>query len=167
MSNLGLREKIGTAYAQAALAANRSAISTLGFDPTHIGLDTKTGPATIGGAFSPSQDKIWANVVKGNESSIVHESIHRGFDYLRKNSPEAKEILSKMPEENLVRYMMYKTMGDPEGKQGEIDAKQRQDAIDRFEKFQFGEYPKWKDNLNRLEEIAAELHKEKRPRGPR
>lgn len=161
LKNLGLREKIGTVFTQAALAANRSAIATLGFDPTKINLQTKMGNATLGGFYSPKEDQTWMNVVPGNESAIVHESIHRGLEKLQNSSKEAKDILEKLPEERLVRYMMYKTMGDPEGGQGEVDARQRKEGVDYFSSSERQKL------VARLEELAAEQHKKNRPRGPR
>lgn len=160
LENLGLRERVGTIFTQAALASNRSAIATLGFDPTKINLQAKQGPANLGGFYNPNNDKIWINVVPGNESSVVHESIHRGLEMLSRQSPEAKDIIDKLPEEQVVRYMMYKTMGDPEGRQGEIDKKQR-DQGKALENSDIAA------KVEQLELMVAELHKNNRPRGPR
>lgn len=161
ISNLGLRNQVGVLFAQGALAANRSAIATLGFDPTKINLQTKMGPSTLGGFYVPDEDKTWVNVVRGNESAMVHESVHRGLKMLTERSDEASKILDTLPEETVVRYLMYKTMGDPEGTQGNIDARQREQGK-ALEK-----QPDVINKLKRLEEIAADLRKEQRPRGPR
>lgn len=159
-----LRNKIGTLFGQAALAANRSAIASLGFDPGKINLQTELGKSNLAGFFSPQRDMIWMNAKEEYRSAAVHESIHRGFDILRKESPEARNILSTIPEELAVRYLMVKTMGDPEKGMGNLSDAQRGDALTYFTKMD----PTGRDRkkLEMLEEIASEVFKNKRPKGP-
>lgn len=163
--NAELREKLDGLSARAALAANRSAIASLGFDPDKINYQTKMPPLSVGGLYNPDSDKMWVNAFKENASPAVHETIHRGFEKLREKSPEAKKILDGMriDEEYLVRYMMATKMGDPELRiDHNVSMEQRAIAMEHFKKF-----PKLSKDLDRLEEIAAELRKEQRPRGPK
>lgn len=164
LSNIDERAKIGTLYAQGALAVNRSAIATLGFKPDNTELSTGLGRLTTAGATDNETGKMWVNVAEGRRpSTIVHESIHNGLDVLRKRSPEAKEIMKKLPnEEYVVRYMMAKKMGNPEEGNGDLADKQIKTALSLFGlDDRYGKY------VDQLEEIAAEVHKNQRPRGPR
>lgn len=122
--------------------------------------------ANVGGAYSKKKDAIYANIDAIDPSSVLHESIHRGLNRLRENSPEAKELLRDLPEEATVRYMMYKYAGDPEGKGGTIDSKQRQSGIDLYSGAAAWDGRRQK-KLERLMEIAANMRKEQRPGGPR
>ncbi len=160
--NIDIRKKVGTLFAQAALAVNRSPIATLGFDPDKINLQVKLDKTNLAGLFDPKKDKIWMNAVEDYKSTAVHESIHRGLDLLRKQSPEAKELLKNIHEEALVRYTMATKMGDPEKNRGNEATRQRQYALDWFKKF-----PEDVKAIARLEEIAANLHAEKRGLGPK
>lgn len=139
--------------ARAMLAASRSGIATLGFDPREVHHDM-TSPAeslgmsgfTVqrgeGGREVPNvpsavSRKTIASYGEGVKATVLHESIHRGFELLRramKNDPEfwkASDQLTKTHndlvqwgnrkgvyvdkmEEHLTRYLMRHTMGDPE-----------------------------------------------------
>lgn len=168
MENWKLKEKLGTTFTQAALAANRNPIALIGFDPSRTVMDLVMKGANVGGAYEKKRDAIYANIDSVDPSSVLHESIHRGLEQLRQKSPEAAELLKSMPtEEHAVRYMMYKYAGDPEGKGGEMDAAQRKSGIWMFDSKQGDWTGKNQKALDRLMEIAAELHKEQRPRGPR
>jgi hypothetical protein len=166
--NIDQLNKVKTLMAQGALAANRSAIATLGFDPQQANLQTKLGDTNIAGATDPETGRMFVNVREGREpSTIVHESIHRGLNQLQTN-PEAADLMKQLPnQEMIVRYVMDKTMGNPEQGTGEAADAQREKSLRYF----FGENaPDGFDNrkrLDRLEEIAANMHKDRRPGGPR
>lgn len=166
ISNLGLRERVGTVFAQAALAANRDPIATLGFDPSRMNLQVKMGDSNLAGFFDPEKDQIWMNAIEKNKSTAVHESIHRGLEQLKQSSPEAKEIMKKMPEEYMVRYIMATTMGNPEEGKGSEADRQRKMGLDLFSGKDTLSRENLK-NLERLRELAAEAYKDRRPRGPR
>lgn len=168
MENWKLKEKLGTTFAQAALAANRNAIATLGFDPNRTVMDIVMEGANVGGAYHKKKDAIYANIDAVDPSSVLHESIHRGLQKLREKSPEAAELIKDLPqEEYVVRYMMYKYAGDPEGKGGDIDLQQRKSGIWHFDENQGDWSGKNRKALDRLMEIAADLRAQQRPRGPR
>jgi Large polyvalent protein associated domain 23 len=170
--NLDLKAKVGTVFAQAALAANRDPIAGLGFDPSKIKLQTGVGKSTIAGFYDPKDDETWLNAFKDYRQAAVHESIHRGLNILRKESPEAKEILQKMKERNrdqeefLVRHIMDTVMGNPEEGLGEA----ARDQVVTSRRI-FGEHSVLHDanlkDITRLREIAIQLHKDRRERGPR
>jgi len=164
--NLYILNKVNTLYAQAALAANRSAIASLGFNPDKVHLDISGIKTNAAGFFLPETDSMWVNALEENKSTVVHESIHRGMKYLKDHSEEARKLISDLGnEEYVTRYLMYKTMGDPEKGRGDISDRQRQIGIDLFEKM--GTSRTDQKRLERLEAIAAELWKERRPRGPK
>ena len=109
-------DTLGTSLAQAALAANRSPIAGLGFDPSRAALDVKIEHPTIAGAYTPKTDNMYVAMAgAGNDpSAIVHESMHRGIAKLRQD-PEVAKLLNNLPsEELLVRYLMATQAGDPE-----------------------------------------------------
>lgn len=171
MENWKLKEKLGTTFTQAALAAQHNAIAMLGFDPSRTVMDIVLKGANIGGAYEKKRDAIYANIDATDPSSVLHESIHRGLQKLRERSPEAKQILERdLPEEEyVVRWLMKSLAGDPEKGSGTIGDKQRATAISMFEDSPTGitNLPKRnREAVDRLLEIAAELRKEERPRGP-
>lgn len=149
---------------RAALAANRSPIAALGFDPDKVVLDTQTKRPTFGGAYVPSKDTIYS--ATNPDDSVVHESTHRGLEKLREQFPEARSLLSSPnspDEETVVRWLMKNQAGDPEGNQGPIDAKQRQFAIDTYGM----PYTDYKGNLDKLQELAIQAMKDRGKRvGP-
>lgn len=163
LSNLGLRERIGTLYAQGALAVNRIPIAAIGFDPGSTTIDAEIKNPTIGGLTKSGGGQMYLNLA--NKSTVVHESIHNGLAKLVKEDPEAKKLVAKGPatEETLVRYMMYKYAGDPEKGLGDISDKERASAIQIFEKIA----PDYKNVVEKLQERAIEYLKNKRPGGPR
>lgn len=166
--NIDVKNKVNTFFAQAALAANRSAIASLGFDPGKMKLQLDMGPTNVAGITDPKNNEMWVNAIEQNKSTAVHESIHAGLNYLRKNSDEADSLFHELSPldpggENIVRYIMYKTMGDPEPSKGPLAKEQRDRAVSFFEKID----KRNQDKLKKLEEIAADLWKEKRPRGPK
>lgn len=171
IKNWDVRRELGPVFAQAALAANRNPIAALGFDPNRTVMDIMLKKGTLGGAYLPSGDAIYANVSDTDPSSVVHESMHRGIKRLKEYSPRAKELIEKeLPdEESVVRWMMYSTMGDPEKDLGSISDKQRKGAIWWFDPAQAGNNfgAKRLKALAELMEIAVNMRKEQRPGGPR
>ena len=164
--NKAIRERLGTTFSQAALAATRNPVAALGFDPKRTVMDVVMQNANIGGAYSKKTDSIYANLTGLDPSSVLHESIHRGLQKLRETKPEAMEKLKEdLPgEEMVVRYLMYATAGDPEKGIGSISDAQREESIMWFEKSMLNS--RYKKGLKQLESLAAEAVKEKRPRGP-
>jgi len=170
VENWGLKEKLGTTFTQAGLAANRVPVAMLGFDPNRIAMDLVSdgGKVTLGGSFNPKADGIYANIDKLDPSTVLHESIHRGFEIVRQRSEEGKKLLKELPaEETVTRWVMHSMAGDPEANSsGAVNDKQRKHAVELFsQKTLYAQG--LKDKLSRVMEIAAELHKEQRPGGPR
>lgn len=159
------------AMARAALASNRNPLAALGFDPTHLAVDPyKVGEdVAIAGAYLPKTDTMYSNLATATNSpgqAIVHESAHRGMNWLREHyKPELDEIRNRLylpDEESVVRYLQYKNSGDPEQNLGKLSDKQRQEAINIVEK-----NPRAASAVNALEELAIRAKKEKHPGGPR
>lgn len=158
------------------MAANRSAIAGLGFDPREVGLTTDAGKTTVGGLTFPDSGRIWSNAAA--EGNVVHESIHRGFSMLRTDpdTPSAlKAWLNERPlgsradfEELAVRYIMAKTMGNIEMKRdggaGELGQAQIDRAIKIFEE-PGATGDRNRRNLADLEERATMLVKARHPFG--
>lgn len=152
-----LRDDLG----RAALAAGRTALSTLGYRPRRTTLDTKSGPSNLGGAYNPESDEGLI-LTQGNPSTPTHEAIHRGIDRVRKARPDLFKDFEP-DEETMVRQIMRTKMGNPEQGKGSIADKQLARS-----KFWFEETIGAKANRNRLDEIeaaAAELIRQDRPRG--
>lgn len=150
------------AFAQAEIAKERSAIATLGYDPNKVTAEHTR--LNISGAYDKRSDRIlWVDGEPGAEATLIHESLHRGIEKLRQQSPEAKKILAAHDEEQLVRYVMATKMGDPEAQpQWPTSTDQRNEAVAWYKK-----YPHLVEEISKLEDIAANLHKDQRPRGPR
>lgn len=157
--NAAMKEKMGLLFARAALAANRSPVAALGFDPRRAQIDTEIGPSTIGGAYSKARDAMYATA--NDPSAIVHESMHRGFGMLR-DLPELADAFSAMPrEESMVRYLMAKQAGDPEAAGGPIDKRQREEGLMTMDQ------RSRQEALKKIEAAAQRLIYERQPRGPR
>jgi len=159
-----IKETMGTALAQAALAANRSPVAALGFDPSRATFDVEIQNPTTRGAYSPSGDSIYSTLPGPQPSNIVHESIHRGLQELRKdpklNGPFG--LFSRLPdEEMIVRYLIAKQAGDPEKGIGGEGEKQRADALRVMESGAYGRA------LQELNQAAANAYAARRPGGPR
>lgn len=162
---------------RAGLAANRSPIAALGFDPDKVVLDSQSGDKkfTLGGAYLPqpksTTDNMYVNLSQPDGSTIVHESTHRGFQKLRDNHPDkVREIFNTgvMPsEEMVVRWLMNKNAGDPEGQDAtaKLGLQQRQDSVDAFSRRDLATTRG--KALEQLEALAAETIKNRRPGGPR
>jgi hypothetical protein len=167
-STVDLSDKTNNVMMRAALAANRSPIAALGFDPSKVIMDTKMGHSSLGGAYNAKPfDSIYTNL--NPDDSVVHESTHRGIQKLRELYPDqVNKIMNgteSPPEETIVRWLMHSQGGDPEGNSGMEDAKERQNAIDTYNSPYIGN--DYKNNLNQLQELAIEAMKNRGKRvGP-
>ena len=103
-------------YRRAMVAANRSAIAGLGYDPHKIAVDTGGKTTKDYGDYDNKADI--SLMTTEDPSTAVHESIHRGLEELRKAkvlTPEERKFIDKGDnDEYVVRYLMYHTMGDTE-----------------------------------------------------
>lgn len=153
----GMSEDFDDYYAKGALAANRSALATLGFDPSKTAVDmgTPLEKAQVYGFHSPNSDTIYTNYKR--PSNIVHESIHRGIKKLR-DSPFWQKI-GASNNELVIRRLMQTKMGDPE-----VGSPERNAAVSYF-----GDknYPYRQKMIDDMEAAAALLIAKQRPRGPR
>jgi hypothetical protein len=175
--------------ARAAIASSRNPIAALGFDPKHITLDVLSQPTTLMGETireymgKPTPDiPVTVNVPGAQEiyhdSSpvLVHESIHRGLEKLRRRYPRAwnafvdaagpsyeklKQTVRKESdgkertasgEELLVRHIMRTQMGDPELPPAEYRGEQREQAMKWF-----ADNPQLETALEKLQEFAADM----------
>lgn len=155
-------------YAKAALAAKRSALASLGFDPSKATMDVTRNPENVNilGAYSPSTDSIYSNARA--PSNLMHESIHRGITEL-KGSPFWKKDFDRLgtDQESVVRWLMESKMGNPEAKiDGDIAKEQRDAARKAFD-------PNLNTGAHRtkilgdMEAAAAKYIAAKTPGGPR
>ena len=151
-----LADDVTAAY----LASRKSAIATLGFDPTHSVVGT--GPKadyTIGGMYAPSKDTV---LTTGNDpSDLTHESFHRGLEVMRKAGVLPEEA-NKLGEESMVRAFMQRAAGMVErnGK-GEINDQQVEDG-----KF-YNTNRDFSPILDSIEAAAAAYRAKQTPGGPR
>lgn len=131
-NNTTLRGATEDHFMRAGLAANRSPIAAVGFDPTRTVVDTLMKNPNVEGVYAHQPDGIYS--VLTPDDSIVHESTHRGFQKLREQYPDqVNSAFTHLPsEETTVRWLMHSLGGDPEGGSGPVDAKQRQHGIDYF-----------------------------------
>lgn len=164
---------ISDAMTKAALVANRSPITSVGFDPSKMGLETSGAKTTLGGVYWPRRDVAFATT--SSNENIVHEATHRGLEKLRKSgalSEEEQKWLSNSDmEEYLIRYLMQKYAGiKPPPKEenlskGEIGKAQHRTAAYLFdETFRRGDNQKM---LAAIERKAQDFIAAQRPRGPR
>jgi hypothetical protein len=154
------------------LAANRSAVAALGFDPrkfTYVPDIEGEPKLTHAGQYSPAKDRGWADM--RSPSAAVHESIHRGVELMRskgliaKTYEEAqktdKPYISDEREETLVRAMMLRYFGNVEEGGGDIAKKQVAEGRAALQQSGFN------DLIDKLEAVAAKEIARNRPRGPR
>ncbi len=148
-----------------ALVANQIPIAALGFDMRKVLLDVTDTKTNISGLYSPGADGIYAQTRL--PGTLLHESIHRGMELIAKEDPGfVKEVRSKITEEALVRYFMYKFAGNPETGQGAAGDAQIKSARWMFEDSGMG-YSLGK-MLNKLNEKATEIIQKRSPKmGPR
>jgi hypothetical protein len=154
-----IHDTLGTQLAQAALAANRSPMATLGFDPSRAAIDVRIQNPTVAGAYAPKTDNMYIAAGAKDPSTIVHESMHRGIRQLREN-PELRGLFDRLPSEELiVRYLMATQAGDPEKGGGTIDQQQRDSALKLM--------PHYGTSMERLNRAAEDAYARRRPGGPR
>jgi hypothetical protein len=126
--NLHRGRSVADMQLAAGLAANRSGITGLGYDPRRFSVDTRPTRANYGGLYAPNEDVGWVRLE--DPSALTHEATHRGLAKLREqDSPTARKI-DGLDEELLVRHIMTSRMGDPEDT--EDQSEQRKQAIDRY-----------------------------------
>lgn len=167
---------LGDIHAQAALAAQRSGLATLGYNPNKTSLDVYKPEGVLVselGAFHPGYDYIYANARTPN--TVVHESIHRGIQKLSESKywkPEFNEFLHNPMNEMVTRYLMQSKMGNPEQDalnipKGYMDEgkKQREEARWMFTKS--SQASARNKLLDEMEAAAAQAYADKRRGGPR
>lgn len=146
--------------AKTAIMANRIPLAALGFDPSKVLLDISDRKLNVAGAYSPTKDGIYARPqIVG---TILHESLHRGMELLKKARPDLTSRINALDEEMVVRFLMSSQGGDVEGKSGEADKKQRDRGVAMFQNN--------KEAIalfKELNEAASELVSSRRPMGPR
>jgi Large polyvalent protein associated domain 38/Type III restriction enzyme, res subunit len=151
---------------QGALAINRSAIATLGYDPQRVAFDVKSGATTVGGMYQAKGkdgkplDSMWVNAKYPFE--LPHESIHRGLEKVRQDRPDLFKDFD-VDEETQVRQIMRTTMGNPEKGSGDEADKQLERSRYIFDQNLYG--PTQKKRLAAIEAHAAEMIRRDRPRG--
>jgi len=143
---------------QAQIAANRSPIAALGYDPREL-LTTPYEKAKFN--FSGStEDKapyqMWAH--ERYPDTIVHEAMHRG---LRKMEENGFKLPENVNEETFVRALKYRYFGDVEMGRGELGDEQVREGRDSL---LFRKYSKL---IDEMEAKAAGLVAQMHPRGPR
>ena len=174
------------------LAAQRSPVSALGFDPHHTVETPAGGPEmSVGGVYTPSAkapfrtgpeatgpgDVIWYN---GNQQdTVVHESMHRGIELMRQagvlpDSFQRYVESHRNGEEYAVRAMKVKSFGDIEKGPDETNSegnKQVEEAKWRMANPYFvdakGNSGDFNQMLTDLENAAAAYAAKRRPGGPR
>lgn len=147
---------------QAWLAAQSSPVAAVGFDPRRLitapPAMTAGKQLTIGGSYSPSEDDVFST--GQYDSTLVHESIHRGLQKLR----EAKLLpasAEKVKEELLTRALMHRYYGHLEKGRGEAADQQVDAAVKSYSK------PEYAKILDEVEAAAQQLYYKQRPGGPR
>ncbi len=148
------------------LGTRRSAVAGLGFDPRHTVVSPPSDVAlNVGGLYNPRQDMIWYDK-QNNPSAIVHESMHRGFEQLRKNNMLPEEA-NKIPEEHLVRALMMKNFGQVEMPRNPVSWDLNSPRNTGLRQLDVGRQLMDSPLLDQLEQSAAQLYAKKRPGGPR
>ena len=153
--------RIAEAFGNAAVAVGRSSIATLGFDPGQTVLDIKAGHTNISGMTM--RQKMYVNLGNQDQAgTVVHEAIHNGIAKLinaedEDGQPipegvEAYNLLNKLkiPEEDIVRYLVARKMGDPESKENEYQAKLVQKAFQKFT-------PEKEKMMEQIEKLAEKV----------
>lgn len=147
---------------QAWLAAQSSPVAAVGFDPrkfiTAPPSVTAGKQLTLGGSYSPDSDEVFST---GQfDSTLVHESIHRGIQKL-KEAGLLPASANKVKEELLTRALMNRYYGPIEKGRGETADKQVDDAVKAYAK------PEYAKILDEVEAAAQQFYYKQRPRGPR
>ena len=115
-------EELSLILGKAALALEKTSLGKLGFDPSRIvsGSDETSGQLTAAGFYLPEQDLIWFD--PKFESTVVHESIHRGISKLKKGGYLKGDEFAN--EEILTRHIMLKNFGEVEKGRGKLGDEQ-------------------------------------------
>ena len=144
------------------LAARSSPLAALGFDPrTMVVGKKKDANATqfnMAGAYDYGKDEVFTT--GKYDSTLVHESIHRGMKMLR----DAKMLPHDTRYENeelLTRAFMLKYYGDIEKGRGEVGDKQVEQGRSKLKTMEMTGL------LDKIEAAAAQYIATRTPRGPR
>lgn len=139
--------------ARQSIAAQKSPVAMLGFDPRHtISSPKSDAELNISGGYTPKTDTAWYD--QNDESAAVHESMHRGIKMLVDAGVIPK---NKGREEYIVRALMEKYFGGIEMGGGEAGDRQIKLSRIMIE-------PK---ELKTIEDAAAALIAKKQQMGPR
>jgi hypothetical protein len=142
------------------IAAQRSPVAALGFDPRQMAI-TPAGagpPLTVAGMQFPNSDQIWFD--GRYDTTPVHESTHRGFTMMRKAGVDTPSEGSA--EERKVRSLMLQHFGEAEKGRGALGDEQVETA-----KAWAGDH-NVRQTSEMFERLAASLGKVRgRPMGPR
>lgn len=152
-------------FTAVSLAAERSPLVKLGLDPANISFSPEgsTPKLTALGVYNKRLDRLWAHM--DSPDTVAHEAMHRAFEIIRKEEPEkAKELFNDNFEETYVRGLMHKHFGDIELKtsDGEVNKKQSEAGL----KF-FKDNPGAAERIEKVEALAADILKRRKPMGPR
>ena len=146
------------------LGAQKSPVSALGFDPNHTVTSLQKTDLNVAGIYMPKSDTMWYDTA--SQDSVVHESIHRGIEILRKSGDLPKSVEETMDnhggEEYMVRALKVKYFGDIEAPIGKTSAQQ----VERAKQL-MTEYPDFKQAMDDLENAAAKHLAMQHPKGPR
>jgi hypothetical protein len=154
----GMADKLYAAWT----AAQSSPIAALGFDPRKLitapSAVTQGKELTIGGSYQPDADQVFTT--GQHDSTLVHESIHRGVQKL-KEAGMLPESANKVKEELLTRALMHRYYGPIEKGRGNAGDEQVDAAVKSYAK------PEYAKILDDVEAAASQLYYKQRPRGPR
>lgn len=157
---------LGNLQTRAQLASGRSAIAALGHEPRRTAHSEGMGPTNLAGLYDPKGDMMWVNA--HYPSAQVHESVHRGIQTLINEdrlSPKTLEFIEDPKNDELTtRYVMMRTMGNPEVEgAGPLGKEQIEAARLLFEGGLDAE--KNMDILRDLERVAQKVIAERKPFG--
>lgn len=135
----------------AMLAADKSPLASLGFDPHKFVVgDYPEEVLATRGLYYPDDD-VAVNLA-GTPSTYAHESTHRGYDLAKQAGTLPKHEL--YDEETIVRSLMQRKMGNPET--GEVADRYRKQGNSHRDRYG-----------SKLDDLVATLIKNRRPGGPR
>ena len=154
----GLLKDQQDAYTRAHLASNYVPIAALGLEGRNTTADMSGADTTHSGAYNPYRDKMY--FAGRNPSALVHEGAHRGLAMV-KDRPELpsrlRDRINNMEnQETFVRQLMRDYAGDPEQTPYAAQMKRIVDIN-----------PTPKADIAALNDLVAQIMKERRPRGPR
>lgn len=155
--------------ARAQIAANRSALVALGYDPRNTVFTHEDPRHAAGGAYGRTLGNDMQVNAQAGAPFQAHESMHAGFERLDPAglpAPLQKTLGQPGMEELLVRMAMQQQFGDAEaGYEQGIGLSGNHKQITTARKML--EQPYWQDALGKLERRAAEQIAARRPGGPR